>query len=74
MFRRSGVAPELDALPHPIVVKSKIPRSAFTKTGPGVRAELRRALLRMTVEQRLVAKNRGWDKGLVEDDGRVRNL
>lgn len=44
----------------PIVVKKLIPRSYFTKRGPGVEAEARAAFREMTQGQRLVAVGRGW--------------
>jgi len=45
---------------HPLVVKSLIPRSHFTKRGPGVRASARQAFARMTSEQRATARRMGW--------------
>lgn len=43
-----------------LIVKALIPPSSFTKRGPGVRAQLRSALLKMTPEQRELAFDRGW--------------
>lgn len=51
--------------PHPNFVKAQIPRSAFTRRGPGVVAELRRVLAGFTQEQRAVCRSRGWDRGLL---------
>lgn len=46
--------------PHPAVVKSILPRSHFTKKGPGVRRATERAIGQMTREQRRVAREHGW--------------
>lgn len=59
-------------LPHPDVVRRLLPRSAFRKSGPGVLANIRTALLRMTIQQRLVARRKGWDRGMVNTEGSVR--
>jgi len=45
---------------HPMRVLALIPRSHFTKTGPGVRANARRAFYEMTRDQRRTAVSRGW--------------
>lgn len=45
---------------HPLYVKSLIPRSHFTKKGPGVRRSAQRAIAEMTRDQRQVAKAFGW--------------
>lgn len=63
--RLFGLAPDLRQEVHPNFVKALIPPSSFTQHGPGVRAQLRRALWAMTPLQRKVAKRRGWDKGLL---------
>lgn len=55
----------------PTLVKARLPRSAFTKKGPGVRASLRYTLKKMTVEQRKIAYENGWSKGLCTADGRM---
>lgn len=55
----------------PEIVKALLPRSAFTKSGPGVRDKIRSALATMTPNQRKLARRRGWDRGLVREDGRV---
>jgi len=44
----------------PDVVKALIPRSHFTKRGPGVRASAADAFSRMTSEQRATARRMGW--------------
>lgn len=54
-------------------VKAMIPPSSFTKTGPGVRARLRAALVRMTRGERLIARARGWARDLVREDGGMRD-
>ena len=70
-FKRLGAAmqqlkpkDDLDAFnpnsPDPLVVKALIPRSHFTKKGPGVRASARAAFARMTSEQRATARRMGW--------------
>lgn len=47
--------------PHaPVIVLAMIPRSHFTKTGPGVRAKSRRAFFKMTTAQRATAIAQGW--------------
>jgi hypothetical protein len=56
----------------PDIVKALVPPSSFRKTGPGVTASLRRALLEMTKEQRLVARANSWDKGMVNEKGWLR--
>jgi len=53
-------------------VKDMIPPASFTKKGPGVRAKLRAALVRMTRGERLIARAKGWDHGMVRKDGGVR--
>lgn len=45
---------------HPMRVLAQVPRSHFTKTGPGVRASARRAFYAMTRDQRRTAVSRGW--------------
>jgi hypothetical protein len=46
-----------------------IPRSSFTKKGPGVRARLWAALQEMTPAQRLYCRRKTWDRGMVRPDG-----
>lgn len=58
-----------DDLPVASVVKERLPKSAFTKSGPGVLREVRYQLSNMTTEQRLIARQRKWDRGLVRPDG-----
>lgn len=50
-------------------VKQRIPRASFRRSGPGITAKLRRALSFMTPEERLQARAKGWDRGLVNEDG-----
>lgn len=59
--------PQMDItkLPLPFIVKRKFPRSCFTKKGTGVDKHRREALEGMTRAQRLVAKAKGWDGGMV---------
>ncbi len=45
---------------NPDALKARLPQSCFTKKGPGVTANLRDALIKMTPEQRAVCRNRGW--------------
>ncbi len=45
---------------NPLYVKSLIPRSHFTKKGPGVRRSAQRAIAQMTPAQRQVAREYGW--------------
>lgn len=70
-FRRLGTAmqrlkpkDDIDAFnpnsADPEVVKALIPRSHFTKRGPGVRASAAEAFRRMTSEQRATARRMGW--------------
>ena len=42
------------------IVKARIPHSWFTKKGPGVEAEARRAFYGMTRKQKVVAITAGW--------------
>lgn len=56
----AGQDSELSRRADPIIVKAMIPRSAFTKKGPGVRAQLREAVGKMTPDQRAVARRMGW--------------
>lgn len=58
-------------LADPRLVKRLIPPSSFTKKGPGVTANLRRALLEMQPWQRSVAHRMGWDRGLCDEHGRM---
>lgn len=58
--------------PRKRTVRERIPASAFTKKGPGVRAKLRAALVSMSVEDRMTARARGWDRGLVTAEGKVK--
>ena len=44
----------------PQVIKAQIPRSWFTKKGPGRLKNARRAYAQMTVEQRKIAIDKGW--------------
>jgi hypothetical protein len=53
-------------------IRYRIPRSSFTKTGPGVRAALRRVLVAMTPTDRLIARAKGWDRGMVTWYGGIR--
>ncbi len=50
----------------------RIPRSSMTKKGPGITAAVRRALASMTPAQRLACRAKGWDRGMVTEDGRLR--
>lgn len=45
---------------NPDAIKRLLPRSGFTKKGPGVSANRRAALIRMTSEQRAVCRAHGW--------------
>lgn len=49
-----------------------IPWSSMTKKGPGITAAVRRWLVSLTPAQRMAAKAKGWDRGMVTSDGRVR--
>ena len=51
---------KIEGNPHPAVVKSLIPRSHFTKKGPGVRKSARQAFRAMTADQRATARRMGW--------------
>lgn len=67
--------PGLKKSPNPNIVKVLImrdARSSFTRKGPGVTAQLRSALKDLTPAQRMVAKAKGWDRGLLKgwSDGR----
>ena len=44
----------------PLIVKAKIPNAWFTKKGPGVEAETRRAFADMTPGQQAFAVGAGW--------------
>jgi hypothetical protein len=57
--------PGLKGLPDPMIVKAQIPRSMFTKSGPGRTAQLCEALRRFSQPQREIAMAKGWDKGLL---------
>ena len=45
---------------RPDIVKARIPHSWFTKKGPGVESDTRRAFYDMTHGQRLLAVRSGW--------------
>lgn len=67
LSRLTGATRKLDALQgfeqfstHPAYVKRLLPSSCFTKRGPGVSANVRAALKRMTPAQRAVCRARGW--------------
>lgn len=49
-----------DDSPHPTRVKQLIPKSHFTKKGPGVSKEAHRCFIRMTHDQRATARRMGW--------------
>jgi len=53
-------------------IRRLLRHSAFTKKGPGVRRNIRNALLWMTREQRLICRKKGWDRGMVTPEGGVR--
>lgn len=42
------------------IVKSMLPRSCFTKRGPGVTTQVRDAWRKMTPDQRATCVDRGW--------------
>ena len=71
MLGLTGAATTATASTDPEFIKAQLPRSAFTKSGPGVRASLRNVLKGMTVEQRQVAYARGWSKGLCTSEGHM---
>jgi hypothetical protein len=54
------------------MVKRKIQiyaRASFTRTGPGVRANLRRCLMeQLTPRQVMIAIRSGWEKGVLTDN------
>lgn len=50
----------------------RMPWSSMTKKGPGITAAVRRSLASMTPTQRLVCRAKGWDRGMVTADGRLR--
>lgn len=73
--RFTGTAKKLEAetshvnvspLPAP---RYFLPRSAFTKRGPGVKVRLWLALREMPVWRRLQCRAKGWDRGMVNRDG-----
>lgn len=69
LFRKEPLA---RTIASPGFVKALLPRSAFTKKGPGVRAALRDALMSMTPQQRQIAIDKDWEKGvLTTDDWRL---
>lgn len=51
---------ELEDTLEPQLIKAMIPRSWFTKKGPGVTHDAREAFLRMTPAQQDIAIERGW--------------
>lgn len=63
---------DLLTLPLPAIVKQLLRKSAFTKRGPGVLANLRNDLARLTPAQRIVARRMGWDRGMVGPQGQMR--
>src|ERR1041384_6184373 len=66
---KQGLSPE-----HPIVVRSLIPDSWFTKRGPGVEARARQAFRDMRPSQRVVAMTCGWcPKTWADEDGHLLN-
>jgi hypothetical protein len=52
-------------------VRVRIPRSSMTRKGPGITKAVRRALASLTVAERLVCRAKGWDRGMVREDGRL---
>lgn len=69
VFRNSPKAREI---PSPGFVKAQLPRAAFTRSGPGVRDALHRVLRQLSLEQREIAIDRGWEKGsMTRDDWRL---
>ena len=60
------------AIQRRVPLKHLLPRTCFTKKGPGVVAATRRALAGMRRWERLYCKAMGWDRGLVREDGRMK--
>lgn len=53
-------------IPHPEIVKAQLPKSAFTRKGPGILKALWRALWRLTPAQRRLCRLKGWDRGMLK--------